>query len=119
MKGQKEAVVDMVKQMLPGFIEYKNIALMMLTPEQLEELKREIGAGIYNGEIEYSKADKNGCYQYARAMVMNHLKKARELNGNSVLGKAQAQETAEESALAKVNMDILPEDLKAFVQGLV
>jgi hypothetical protein len=123
MKGQKEAVIECVKQLLPLFNPYKDIALIMLSKDQLESLKEQIGIGIYRQLIEYSKDHTNGAEvtAYARAMVMNHLKKAKELNGNQVYGStpAMVQSRNEEKKLATINMDALPDDLKAYVKTLV
>ena len=95
---------------------------MMLTKDQLENLKAYIGNGIYNGDIEYSKDRLNAgeVFAYARSMVMNHLKKAKELNGNQIygVGPAAAQSKAPK-ALAGIDMSLLTEDLKAFVDTLV
>lgn len=121
-KGQKQAVVEAVQRMLPNFNLYKDIALVMLTKDQLESLKHEIGQGIYLGQIEYSKDSGNGAevFAYSRAMVMNHLKKARELNGNQVygVGPAVVQSKASKAATA-LNKDLLSEELKAYVETLV
>src|ERR1035437_561921 len=85
MKGQKQAVVDLVKAHLPTFIPFKNIALVMLTKDQLEDIKRKIAEGIMDASIEYGKLlIPSEVASYARSMTMNHLKKARELNGNQV-----------------------------------
>jgi hypothetical protein len=123
MRGQKEAVVEIIKQMLPHFKPFKDIALVMLTKQQLESLKHQIGQGIYLGQIEYSKDSGNGAevHAYARSMVMNHLKKARELNGNQIYGSKGnvVQSSREEKKMSTLNIDILPEDLKAFVKTLV
>jgi hypothetical protein len=123
MKGQKEAVIEIVKILLPTFRPYKDIALVMLTKQQLEDLKHQIGQGIYLGQIEYSKDASNGpeVFSYARSMVMNHLKKARELNGNQVYGSSAAvvQSAKEEKKMSALNVDILSDDLKAFVKTLV
>ena len=122
MKGQKQAVVEAVRTMLPNFNLYKDIALVMLTASQLENLKHIIAQGIVLGAIEYSKDNTNGAEvrTYARSMVMNHLKKAKELNGNQVYGVGPAVVQSKQSrASTAVTMDILPEDLKAFVETLV
>ena len=96
---------------------------MMLTNTQLEHLKVDIGRGIIAKSIDYGKdAGKPGeVYAYARSMVMNHLKKAKELNGNQVygVGPAVVQSKAQPKALASLNKDLLPEDLRAFVETLV
>ena len=123
MKGQKEAVVEAVKRILPNFIPYKDIALVMISKNDLEHLKAQIGEDIICGNIEYGKnrTDEAAVYAYARSMVMNHLKKAKELNGNQVYGStpAMVQSRSEVKKLSAINMDILPDDLKAYVKSLV
>ena len=122
MKGQKQAVVEAVQLMLPNFNLYKDIALVMLTNTQLESLKHEIGQGIYLGNIEYSKDRANSAevFSYARSMVMNHLKKAKELNGNQIYGVGPAVvQSKQPRALENLNRDLLSEDLKADVTALV
>ena len=122
MVGQKQAIISSIKQILPNFIPYKDIALVMLTNQQLENLKFEIGADILSRKIEYSKplSDKAEVMAYARSMVMNHLKKARELNGNQVYGVGPAVAAVKQpKALATLNIDILPDDLKEFVKTLM
>lgn len=121
MKGQKQAVVEAVVRILPNFNLYKDIALVMLTNQQLESLKHEIGSDIRNGFIEYSKSTASGAevFSYARSMVMNHLKKARELNGNQVYGVVQAVIQSKQPKATCISVDLLPEDLKAFVETLV
>ena len=122
MKGQKEAVVEAVKAVLPGFIPFKDIALVLLSEEQLEDIKFDSGTAIIAGFIEYSKPlNQAEVMIYARSMVMNHLKKAKELNGNQVYGKSVATVEAEkkDKKLSALNMDILPDNLKAYVKSLV
>lgn len=119
MKGQKEAVVEAVKAMLPHFKPYKDVALVMLSHQQLESIKQQIGHGIHIGVIEYSKANSGEAFAYARSMVMNHLKKARELNGNQVYGAPQGVIQSKEKVPSELNLDILPDDLKAYVKTLV
>src|SRR5574337_1213020 len=53
MKGQKEAVVELVLAELPNFRLHKDIALVMLSKDQLERVKRLVGNGIMAGDIEY------------------------------------------------------------------
>lgn len=122
MKGQKKAVVEIVQQMLPNFNLYKDIALVMLTKTQLESLKAEVGYGILSGAIEYGKNinSPGEVNAYARSMVMNHLKKAKELNGNQIYGVGPAVVQSKTSkAITAIDMDILSDDLKAFVNTLV
>jgi len=122
--GQKDAVVAQVKAYLGNtFTPYKDIALVMLSAQLLEALKKNIGDMILNGTVEYSKDITNVAEvrSYARSMVMNHLKKCRELNGGQVYttNPAMVQSKKETKALCGVNLEILPEDLRTFVQGLV
>ncbi|CAM6003857.1 unnamed protein product [Sphagnum balticum] len=122
MKGQKQAVLEAVQRMLPNFNLYKDIALVMLTKTQLESLKFEIGSDISNGYIEYSKDSNNGpeVFAYARSMVMNHLKKAKELNGNQIYGVGPAAvQPRPPKALEGLNKEILPEELREFISSLV
>ena len=122
MKGQKEAVVELVLRELSGFKQYQDIALIMLTKDQLELIKREVGEGIMAGTIEYSKPlDRDEVMAYARSCVMNHIKKGKELNGNQVYGQTQAsvQLSATQKKLSSLNVDSLPEELKEYVKGLV
>ena len=123
MKGQKEAVVEAILACLPAFNKGSDIALMQLTSDQLEDIKSSIALGIQGGLIEYSKdaSDYNEVRTYARSMVMNHLKKARELNGGVTYGKTITQVKTETKvkALSGINMDLLPDDLKEAVRNLV
>ena len=48
-KGQKEAVVEEVLLALPAFNKYKDNAILMLTNQQLENIKANIFNGIING----------------------------------------------------------------------
>jgi hypothetical protein len=124
MRGQKQAVVEYVKAYLPNF-KLGDIALMMLTKNQLEEIKTLVGNDIYAGRVEYSKARNSvaECRAYASSMVMNHLKKAKELNGGQTYSggstSTKVSATKNNKVLAGINFDLLPEDLAEFVQTLV
>ena len=123
MRGQKQAVVDEVLRYLPAFQLNKDIALIMLSNDQLEMIKANIGLGMLNGSIEYGKstANKAEVMAYARSMVMNHMKKAKELNGNQVYGKTKTmvEQKKISNRLATVDMESLPDDLKSFVNSIV
>jgi hypothetical protein len=116
-KGQKQAVVEMVQQLIPNFNLYKDIALVMLTKDQLEYLKSMTGVAMIAGDVEYGKDRTNSAevYAYARSMVMNHLKKARELNGNQIYGVGPA---VVKSTSPHIDESILSEELKDYVQSL-
>lgn len=122
MIGQKQAVVAAVKSHLPTFVPYKDIALAMLSKDQLESIKTSIARDIEAGNIEYSK-NAHSWFEvlpYARSMVMNHLKKSKELNGNQTYGKAGlAVSGAKSKALNGIDMDLLPQDLAEFVNEMV
>lgn len=139
MKGQKEAVIEEVLQQLPSFVKYQDNAILMLSNAQLEVIKARVFFGITSRTIEYSKDPTNTSEvrTYARSMVMNHLKKAKELNGGHVYKTAPTAVTGDldETGTSKhtprtirskvkiapkgVNPDILPEELKEFVKTLV
>ena len=134
MKGQKESVIEEVKNALFGnFTPYKDNAILMLTNGDLETIKANIATGITNSTIEYSKdrTNTNEVRTYARSMVMNHLKKAKELNGGHIFNHSSTISSAAGIVQPKtirikakvapkgVNPDLLPEDLKEFVKTLV
>lgn len=123
--SQKDAVVAEVKKMLPIFALYKDIALLALSSGQLEQIKNNIQYGILNGTIDYGKdvTNKGEVIPYARSMVMNHLKKAKELNGGQAYGGSSTPRTpkaqSEEKALESINSTLLTTELQSFVKDLV
>ena len=138
-KGQKEAVVEEIKLALPSFVPFKDNATLYLGNLQLENIKTNIMVGIINGIIDYSK-DRNNHNEvraYARSMVMNHLKKAKELNGGytykaiptGITGDIDETGTSspqtrtvrvkEKIAPKGVNPDLLPADLREYVKTLI
>lgn len=129
MLGQKEAVIQAVELALPGFVKYQDNALLKLSAADLESIKNSVGNQMANGTVEYSK-DKTNIAEvrsYARSMVMNHLKKAKELNGGHGYIRSTAGDSAtprtvrvkEKIAPKGVDPDLLPEELKAFAKTLV
>jgi hypothetical protein len=136
-KSQKQSVVDEVMLALPNFVKYSDNAILLLSSQQLENIKANVFSGIINGTIEYSKDINNHAEvrSYARSMVMNHLKKAKELNGgntytssstggaNHVNSKSSTLSTSKVSrqrlAPKGVNPDLLTEELKEYAQTLV
>ena len=119
-KGQKEAVVEAVLAVLPNFNKFKDIALIQLTSTQLEVLKTNIGIGIHQGLIEYSKDKENHAevMSYARSMCMNHLKKAKELNGNVAFAKGTAVAAAPPKSHFPLNKDLLTQELKDYLEKI-
>lgn len=128
--GQKEAVIIEVMGHLPTFQKYVDNAILKLSSAQLETIKNNICLGILSGGIEYGKSLSNTAEvrTYARSMVMNHLKKAKELNGGHSLtsNPASASNPVPRTIRTKVklapkgiNPDLLPEELKEFVKTLV
>ena len=84
-KGQKETVVELVTLALgQDFIPGKSNALSMLTNSQLAHIKAEMYTQIMCGVVAYSKPLLcSEVKTYASSVVMNHLKKAKELTGGS------------------------------------
>lgn len=128
MKGQKEAVVEEIMLQLPNFRKMHDNALLLLSADQLEAVKATIGNLIANGAIEYSK-DKTNIAEvrsYARSMVMNHIKKAKELNGGYVITPPKEntisgyRTTRTKVMLAPKGVDpeLLPDGLKEYVKTL-
>jgi len=133
---QKDAVVAEVKNQLPNFVPYKDNAILLLSGTQLEIIKTNIYSGIVNSTIDYSKDRSNTAEvrAYARSMVMNHIKKAKELNGGHVYQSAPTNSSIISNnvypisrpvrvkvkiAPKGVNPDLLPDDLKEYVKTLV
>ena len=123
MKGQKSAVIDEVLVQLPNFVKYKDKAILSLSNAQLEAVKDAVAYGIQNGDIEYSKSVTNAheVRTYARSMVMNHIKKAKELNGNMIPGQAGSGPKAvklKDPTPKGVDMSLLPDDFKEYLSRL-
>lgn len=127
--GQKEAVIKEVTALLPTFQKYVDNAILLLSNVQLEAVKDAVYRGILAGTIEYGKDKLNlaEVKTYSRSMVMNHLKKAKELNGghsyiassNPNSGSPKTVRVKEKIAPKGVNPDLLSEELKEFVKTLV
>jgi hypothetical protein len=135
-KSQKEAIVEEVILALPTFKKYTDNAILMLSSSQLEDIKANLTNAIINGIVDYSK-DRNNHVEvrsYSRSCVMNHLKKAKELNGghtykttpvtsntttgvSTVVVKAFRQKV--KVAPKGVNVDLLPNSLKEYAKTLV
>ena len=131
-KSQKEAVVDLVISTLPNFLKNQDNAISMLSAVQLESIKNQMYDGIINGQIEYGKDITliSEVRAYSRSVVMNHLKKAKELNGGTSTIKKNSTNTnaspfmkvkEEQQVIAPrgVKVDILPEDLRDYAASLV
>lgn len=127
---QKEAVIAEVLSHLPNFVKYKDNALLLLSSRQLEVIKASIHGGIITGVIEYSKDRTNQAEvrSYARSMVMNWLKKGKELNGGHtyISNPSSSSATSIPTVRVKakiapkgVNPDLLPEELREYVKSLV
>lgn len=124
-KGQKQAVIECVMSTLgPSFIKYKTNALSVLTNSQLENIKNTILQGILNNQIEYSKNTSNvlKVKSYVRSMIMNHLKKAPELNGgiNVIIAiKNNRKKINNSITLKKIAPELLTEELREFIKTLI
>lgn len=127
MLGQKQAVLNEVLVAIPGFAFNINNAIHMLSATQLETIKENIVDGILDGSIEYGKDRTNNSEvkAYGRSMVMNHMKKARELNGGCNAVRTTSANILKANVAVKMNknkgidMSVLPEDLKNIIRNLV
>jgi hypothetical protein len=126
--GQKEAVVKQVLVELPTFQMHVDNAVSVLSTPQLENIKSAIYNGIVSGHIKYGKNINNTSEvrTYARSMVMNHLKKAKELNGGHVHVSNSNSNSSRSSTRLKtrsmpkgVNPDLLTDELKELAKTLV
>ena len=127
--GQKAAVIEEVLLFLPTFKVGTDNALLALSSADLESIKSSIQMRIMSGNIEYSKdpTNQNEVRTYARSMVMNHLKKAKELNGGHAYVAAPSNSPAASKTVRVkdpkvpkgVDVSLLPEDLQEFVKTLV
>ncbi len=118
MKKQKDAVVEEVKNILGSkFTPYQDNALSLLSADELEFLKNRVTNLISVGAVAYSKDASlfHEVQTYARSMVMNHLKKAKELTGG--VQSPNVPKKAKEP-VNQINEDILPDSLKEFVRTL-
>ena len=82
--SQKQSVVNEIKAILGGTYNENIPARDQLTEDQLKTVKANVVAGILNGSIEFKTeySDEKDVIRYVSGMVSNHLRKARELNGN-------------------------------------
>ena len=138
-KGQKEAVIEQVLFHLPHFVKGQDNAMTMLSHAQLEAIKGQIRNDIHSGLIDYSKDASNlsEVQTYARSMVMNHLKKAKELNGGqsyvptntnvststisapSTLSTPRVKQQKVREAPKGVETSLLTPELKEYAKSLV
>lgn len=125
--SQKDAVIQAVLAELPTFQKYSDNALSLLSASQLENIKIAVMNGILDGSIDYSK-DVTAISEvktYARSLVMNHLKKAKELNGGSTTASSTTtrsssiKQKSNSSVPKGVEEELLPEYIKDFVTSLV
>lgn len=85
MIGQKEAVIQLVSEILGdnaiGSVNVKKA----LSKEQVTKIRSEVLSGILKNTIEYNgdKSDLKKLTRYVNGMIDNHFRKARELNGGS------------------------------------
>lgn len=124
-KSQKESVIDEVKDMYTHmgvpFVLGKTNALSGLPHSALETIKSRVADHIINGLVEYGKdaTKTDEVRAYARSMVMNHLKKARELNGGVAYTPSNKRSSGDSVAKPKhsgIDKTLLPDSLRAFVE---
>lgn len=118
MKKQKEAVIWYVENILgSNFVSRQTNVINTLSDANLEDLKQRITNDIGLGLIEYSKDRTNYAEvrTYARSMVMNHLKKAKELNGNQEPSGMPNGAAPRQAKPKKDDLVNLPEYLQTYV----
>lgn len=114
-KSQKEAVVELVCSVLgSSFALSKTNALSVLTSAQLSAIKDKVYLDIMCGAVAYSKPlNSKEVKAYASSMVMNHLKKSKELNGGGTLATAGVKSTSTATSYKNlstgIDISILPE----------
>jgi hypothetical protein len=123
-KGQKEAVVELVCVALgSNFMPGKTNALSLLTSAQLSHIKDSVYNGIMCGDISYGKALLHReVKSYASSVVMNHLKKAKELNGGqsatpSSVAKSTHIEASDTLQNLGIDVSILPDYAKQILRN--
>ena len=99
-------------------------AILILTKDELELIKETTFSAILNQTIEYGNHGQPAgeIKLYARSMVMNHLKKARELNGNMVYSSTTGSTRAVKAdpvAPKGIVSSVLPEELQEYCKTLV
>jgi hypothetical protein len=134
MMRQKDFVVEQVKNEISFFVVGVTHALSNLTDLQLERIKHRTAEAIGMGLVDYGKdrTNYNEVRAYARSMVMNHLKKAKELNGgtnttpksvtktNQVGSSVVSVSTRHNKKIPKeINISLLNEDMIKLVESLV
>lgn len=86
MIGQKTGVVQAVVNVLGGrFIPGTDVATVLTKQEKIQ-VRETVFNNILNGAIKYSKSTKDidSVRRYVNGMVDNHIRKAKELNGNVI-----------------------------------
>jgi hypothetical protein len=122
---QKDYVISEVKRVLgTRFTPFVTNAILILSNLELELIKENTFNAILSQQVEYSGLNQppTEIKAYARSMVMNHLKKAKELNGNLVYstsaGKVQAVKAVDETPKGIVT-SVLPKELFDYLAQLV
>ncbi len=116
-KSQKDAVVEAVLREMGDSYDPSEACAAKLLEGQLERIYKEIETGIMNGEISYSKElIEKEVRSYSRSMTMNHLKKAKELNGGgSYKPNPGAARRVNTNIVNGVNLSLLSQEIQDFV----
>lgn len=123
--GQKETVINTIISIKPSFQKGVDNALLVLSSTELESVKSIVTALIVGGTVEYSKDITNlsEVRSYARSMVMNHIKKAKELNGGhayvaaSVNGQNKTVRVKVATGPKGIDVSLLSEGLQEYVKS--
>lgn len=85
-KGQKQAVVDAVQQVLgSNFVPGETVVKSVISADELSQVRDLLFNGIQNGTVSYNgdSSDDKALSRYVNGMIQNHFRKAKELNGGS------------------------------------
>lgn len=118
METQKQAVIRLVKELLGERYSSSVDTKTQLTKSDRNAIRQSILAGIAEGKIEYKRKDEkiNQTSRYIGGMITNHLKKVKELNGNTkYVGKKKEDNT--KVGNFNINEDVIPDDLKDIVDA--
>ena len=113
METQKQAVIRLVKEILGGLYDSSVDTKTQLTKADRETIRQGVLKGIQEGTIKYDRKDENikQTSRYVGGMIKNHLRKAKELNGNSKY-TAKKKEDNTKVGNFNINEEVIPDDLK-------
>lgn len=103
--SQKDSVVNEVKAILGSSFDPSSPARDQLTDDQLKTIKSNIVSGIIAGSVDFKKetTDEKEISRYVSGMVSNHLRKAKELNGNQTYSPQSTGRGSRDPQISELN----------------